>query len=139
MAATVANNSRRMRYQFSIVQDCLRAEMVGRETVEETQDFIAAVADEARKRNASRILICVRRSRPIFRVEQYRISEQFRVLGANPSVRVALVADTDEIRAAHGYIEVLAAQNGANVRAFRDEPPAIDWLKAPQLQSQEKR
>ena len=128
-----------MRYQFSIVQDCLKAEMVGRETVEETQDFIAAVADEARKHSASRIMICVRRSRPIFRVEQYRISEQFRVLGANPALRVALVADTDEIRAAHGYIEVLAHQHGANVRAFRDEPSAVEWLRAPTLQSQEKR
>jgi|SRR5690348_9869578 len=128
-----------MRYQFTLLQDCLRAEMIGRETVEETQDFIAAVADEARKNNASRILICVRRSRPIFRVEQYRISEQFRVLGANPAVRVALVADTDEIRAAHGYIEVLAKQHEANVRAFRDEPSAIEWLRAATLQSQEKR
>ena len=128
-----------MRYQFSIVQDCLRAEMVGRDTVEETQEFIAAVADEARKHGSSRILIFVRRSRPIFRVEQYRISEQFRALAANPAVRVALLADADEIRAAHGYIEVLAAQHGANVRAFRDEAAAIEWLKAPALQSQEKR
>ncbi len=117
-----------MRFELSIVQDCLRAEMVGRETVEETQEFIAAVADEARKHGSSRILICVRRSRPIFRVEQYRISEQFRAL-----------ADTDEIRAAHGYIELLARQHEANVRAFRDEAAAIDWLKAPTLQSQEKR
>ena len=128
-----------MRYHFSIVQDCLRAEMVGRDTVEETQEFIAAVADEARKHGSPRILIFVRRSRPIFRVEQYRISEQFRVLAANPAVHVALVADTDELRAAHGYIEVLAAQNGASVRAFRDEAGAIEWLRASMLQSQEKR
>lgn len=132
-----------MRYQFSIVQDCLRAEMIGRDTVEETQEFIAAVADEARRANSPRIAIVVRRSRPIFRVEQYRISEQFRVLAANPAVRVALLADTDELRAAHGYIEVLAAQHGANVRAFRDEPAAIEWLRARSLvqevQSQEKR
>ena len=128
-----------MRYQFSMVEDCLRAEMVGRDTVEETQDFIAAVADEARSRGAPRILIFVRRSRPIFRVEQYRISEQFRVLAANPAARVALLADTDELRAAHGYIEVLAGQNGAKVRAFRDEPAAIEWLRATELQSQEKR
>ena len=132
-----------MRYQFTIVQDCLRAEMIGRDTVEETQEFIAAVADEARKTSSSRILIFVRRSRPIFRVEQYRISDQFRALAANPAVRVALLADADELRAAHGYIEVLAQQQGANVRAFRDEPSAIEWLKAPSLaqsvQSQEKR
>jgi hypothetical protein len=128
-----------MQYRFSTVHDCLRAEMVGRETVEETQDFIAAAADEARKVALPRIVIVVRRSRPIFRVEQYRISEQFRLLAANPGVRVALVADTDELRAAHGYIEVLAGQHGANVRAFRDEVAAFDWLNAARLQSQEKR
>jgi hypothetical protein len=128
-----------MRYHFTVVHDCLRAEMVGRETVEETQDFIAAVADEARKRHTPRILVCVRRSRPIFRVEQYRISEQFRLLAANPGVRVALVADTDELRAAHGYIEVLAQQQGVGVRAFREEAAALDWLKEKELQSQEKR
>ncbi len=128
-----------MRYQFSMVQDCLRAEMVGRETIEETQEFIAAIAGEARQRRTPRILIWVRRSRPIFRVEQYRISEQFRALAANPGMRVALLGDTDELRAAHGYIEVLAAQYGASVRAFRDELSALEWLRAPALQSQEKR
>ena len=128
-----------MRYQFTRVHDCLRAEMVGRETVEETQDFIAAVADEARRAGTPRIVVCVRRSRPIFRVEQYRISEQFRLLAGNPGVRVALVADTDELRAAHGYIEVLARQQGVGVRAFRDEAAALEWLKAPELQSQDKR
>jgi hypothetical protein len=128
-----------MRYQFTRVHDGLRAEMVGRETVEETQDFIAAVADEARRAGMPRILICVRRSRPIFRVEQYRISEQFRLLAGNPGVRVALVADTDELRAAHGYIEMLARQHGVGVRAFRDEASALDWLKVRELQSQEKR
>ena len=128
-----------MRYQFSVVHDCLRAELFGRETVAETQEFIRAVTEEARKRNFARILVWVRRSRPIFKVEQYRISEHFKRLAANPAVRVALLCDSEEVRAAHEYIEVLARPHGANVRAFREEPSAIEWLKAPALQSQEKR
>jgi hypothetical protein len=128
-----------MRYEFSMVQDCLRAELIGRESVDETQEFIRAVAEEATKQRCPRILVYVRRSRPIFKVEQYRISEHFRQLVANPKVRVALLSDSEELRAAHEYIEVLARQQGANVRAFREEPPALEWLKAPVLQSQEKR
>ncbi len=128
-----------MHYRFSRVQDCLRAELIGRESVEETQEFIRAVSEEARKTNCPRILVWVRRSRPIFKVEQYRISEYFKQLAANREVRVALLGDSEEVRAAHEYIEVLARQHAANVRAFREEPPALEWLKAAQLQSQEKR
>ena len=54
-------------------------------------------------------------------------------------MRVALLADAEELRAAHEYIEVLARQQGANVRAFRDEAQALEWLRAGVLQSQEKR
>ena len=128
-----------MRYQFSVVQDCLKAELVGRESVAETQDFIRAITAEAQKLKLSRLLVWVRRSRPIFKVEQYRISEHFKTLAANPEVRVALLADSDDVRAAHEYIEVLARPHGANVRAFRDEASALEWLKQPALQSQEKR
>jgi len=117
-----------MRYKFTMIHDCLRAELVGRESVDETQEFIRAVAAEAQKTRCPRILVWVRRSRPIFKVEQYRISEYFKQLAANP-----------EVRAAHEYIEVLARQQGANVRAFREELPALEWLKVPALQSQEKR
>ena len=114
-------------------------ELVGRESVDETQEFIRAVAAEAQKTRCPRILVWVRRSRPIFKVEQYRISEYFKQLAANREVRVALLADSEELLAAHEYIEVLARQQGANVRAFRDEPLAFEWLRAGQLQSQEKR
>ena len=76
----------------------------------------------------------MRSSRPIFKVEQYRISEHFKQLAANKALRVALLADSDEVRASHQYIEVLASQQGAQVRAFRDEARALAWLRA---QSQE--
>ena len=95
--------------------------------------------EEATRQRCPRMLVWVRRSRPIFKVEQYRISEHFKQVAANQEVRVALLADTEELRAAHEYIEVLARQQGANVRAFRDEPTALEWLRAGVLQSQEKR
>jgi hypothetical protein len=123
-----------MHFTFDNSPQCLRATLYGRNTVEETLQFIEALAAEARKHAASRFLICVRNSRPIFKVEQYKVSELFRQLAGNKGVRVALLADSDEVRASHQYIEVLASQQGAQVRAFREESRALNWLAA---QSQE--
>src|SRR5687768_1196931 len=117
-----------MHFTFELAQDHLRAELFGRQTVEETLEFVAALVAEARKHSARRILIWVRTSRPIFRVEQYKLSDQFKQLAGQKDVRVALLADSDEVRASHQYVEVLAAQQNAQVRAFRDEGRALHWL-----------
>jgi hypothetical protein len=123
-----------MHFTFKQAQGYLRAELFGRQTVEQTLEFAQALSAEARKLAANRILIWVRNSRPIFKLERYSISEKFRQLANNRQLRVALLADSDEVRASHQYIEVLASQQGAPVRAFRDEARALDWLAA---QSQE--
>jgi hypothetical protein len=120
-----------MHYRFTLRDDYLHAELVGRETVEETISFMRALAAEALKTRCTRVLLCVRRSRSIFTVEKYRISSYLRQLAAVPEARVALVGDSSEMHAAHQYIEVLARQQNAGVRAFRDEAPARDWLSIP--------
>lgn len=123
-----------MHYTFEHAQDHLRAELFGRQTLEETQQFVAALVTEARKHAAARILVWVRNSRPIFKVEPHKLAEQFRSLARRKALRVALLADSEEVRASHQYLEVLAGQQGAPLRAFRDEPRALAWLLA---QSQE--
>ena len=126
-----------MHYTFEQAQDYLRAELFGRQTVEETLKFVEALAAEARKSSATRFVVWVRNSRPIFKVEQVRVSDSFKQLAVR-NVRVALLADSEEVRASHQYLEVLAAQQGAKVRAFRDEARALSWLRsAPPAQSQE--
>jgi hypothetical protein len=120
-----------MRYRFTLREDCLRAELVGRESVAETVDFIRALVAEAEKARCARVMVSVRRSRPIFTVEKYSISAYLRQLAAVPEARVALVGDSSEVHAAHEYIEVLAKQQNANVRAFRDEARAREWLSIP--------
>ena len=129
-----------MHFTFQFAGDHLRAELYGRQTVEQTIEFVNALAAEARRHSATHLLVCVRNSRPIFKVERYKLSEHLRTLAANKALRVALLADSDEVRASHQYIEVLAAQQGAAVRAFRDEPRALAWLRslsAERRQSQE--
>ena len=120
-----------MRYRFTLRDDCLRAEMIGRESVDETIEFIRALAAEAEKRQCARVMVQVRRSRPIFTVEKYRISAYLKQLAAFPQARVALLSDASEVHAAHEYIQVLAKQQNANVRAFRDEAEALAWLSVP--------
>src|SRR3954470_11140105 len=118
-----------MRYSFSLIRECLRGELLERETVAQTEEFIRALAAEAEKVRCARLLISVRNSRPIFQVGQYRISEYFARVISNPKVRVALLADSRELRAAHEYIELLARQRSANIRSFLRENDAIGWLR----------
>ena len=126
-----------MHYTFEQTRDHLRAELFGRQTVEETLKFVEALAAEARKSSATRFMVWVRNSRPIFKVEQVRVSDSFKQLAVR-DVRVALLADSEEVRASHQYLEVLAAQQGAKVRAFRDEARALSWLRSvASAQSQE--
>lgn len=81
-----------MHYTFEHEQGVLRANLFGRKTVEETIQFIDALAAQARKHAATRVLIWVRNSRPIFKVEQCKISEHFKQLAENKALRVALLA-----------------------------------------------
>jgi hypothetical protein len=119
-----------MRFAITALQDHLRAELFDRETVGETREFLAALGEEALRQGSPRILICVNVSRPIFKVEDYQASYYMKELAARPTARVALVSNRHDIRAAHEYIEVLARQQGANVRSFADEAKALRWLRS---------
>ena len=118
--------------------DVLRAELADRETVQQTRDFLEALTQAALQHQATRILIHVRSSVPIFRVEEYKASTYLRELAQRPLVKVALVAPRADVRNAHQYIELLAKQQGANLRSFADDAAALAWLQTAD-QSQEKR
>jgi len=119
-----------MRFTVVAHRDHLRAELLERESAEETREFLKVLAERTLKRGSSRILICVNGSRPIFKVENYHASSYLKKLAACPTVRVALVSSSDEIRATHEYIEVLARQQGANARSFANEAQALRWLRS---------
>ena len=106
----------------------LRAELSRRETAEEMHEFIRALKSEIQKSGCSLTLIRVVHSRPIFKAEHYAGLTR---LAANPGIRIALVAHTEELRASHHYVELLTRQQGANVRGFNDEASALEWLKQP--------
>jgi len=119
-----------MRFTIVPLQDYLRADLFERETVEETRKFLAALGEEALRWGSTRVLVCVSSSRPIFKVGDYHAASYLKELAARPASKVALVSKHHDIRAAHEYIEVLARQQGANLRSFADEATALRWLKS---------
>ena len=111
------------------VDNYLRADVYGRETAEETRRFLQAVAGEAQKSGVDRVLISVHSSRPIFRVQQYGLSEFLETVASRPAHRIALVADSFEGRLAQQYAVRIARARGLNVRSFSSEEAAAAWLQ----------
>lgn len=108
--------------------DHIRAEISDRQNALETREFLAAVSAAAQAHRCGRVLVVVTDSRPLFKVEEYGISEYFRAIAAGRENKVALLSDAPDVRASHEYIALLASQHGAQVRSFGNEPEAVNWL-----------
>lgn len=119
-----------MLYKISIEPSYLKADLFNRETVEETQEFLAIVATSALQHQRTRILISVHSSSALFAVERSGFLARFREVGVDPSHKIALVADTEEMGYSHQYIEQLGRQQGLNVRNFRDERAGLAWFES---------
>jgi hypothetical protein len=103
------------------------AQLSGRDSAQEMRTFLLAVHEACGRHECPRILMSIRASRVFFRPEDYGLSGYANQL-ATPACQVALVGDTPELNAAHEYIELVARQQGLNVRAFRDDAAAARWL-----------
>lgn len=116
-----------MRYSIEARPDYLHARVSGRESAAEMREFLLAVHAACGRHGIARVLMSIRASRAVFRAEDYGLSGYANQL-ATPACRMALTADTPELHAAHEYIEIVARQQGLDVRAFRDESAAVRWL-----------
>src|SRR5260221_7571721 len=119
-----------MLYKITIEPDYLRAELFNRETMGQTREFLQLIADAAMKHRQSRVLISVRSSNPVFTVERSGFLAYFRKLSADPSHKIALLGDSEELGISHQYIELIARQQGVRVQSFRDEAAALQWFNA---------
>ena len=119
-----------MRYTIEAREGFLRGEIVERETPQETREFGEALHAAMRDKGVARLLVVVRSSLPIFRVEEYQLSEFLGRMAAIPGAKVAVVSDSRELAAAHEYVQLIATQRGMPLRAFTSEPAALDWLLA---------
>ena len=117
-----------MKYSIEAREGHLHAVLYERDTAEQMREFQLAVHAACQQYAQPRILISVRRSRAMFKPEDYGLNSYVGEL-VTPACQVALVGDTDDLNAANEYIELVARQQGINVRAFRDERSALRWLE----------
>ena len=127
-----------MGYRIALDRGVLRAELFGRESVEETKTFFEAVLRASRESRCPRILISVCSSTPVFQLERHGLIEYFREL-ADTSRRIALLGDSRDLRLSHEYVEVIAGQHGLNVRSFPDEAAAHRWFEDPRRERERRR
>src|SRR5438034_4319113 len=127
-----------MGYRITLDRGVLRAELFGRETIEETKTFFQAVLKASRESRCPRILISVCSSKPVFQLERHGLIEYFREL-ADKSRRIALLGDSRDLRLSHEYVEVIAGQHGLNVRSFPDEAAAHRWFEDPRRERERRR
>jgi hypothetical protein len=116
-----------MRFEIEPREGYLQAAVYGRDTAEEMREFLLAVHAACRQHDLPKVLMLVRQSRAVFKPEDYGLSSYVREL-VTPECQIAVVGDTDEVNTANEYIEMVARQQGLNVRAFRREPAALRWL-----------
>jgi hypothetical protein len=124
--APVREHRPAMSFRIILEPEFLRAELTHRETVDETRQFLRAVVRNCAR--CPRVLISVRASHPLFRVERDGLVEFLREIAQAPQHRIALVADAPDLQASHEYLELIARQRGVCVRSFRTEPEALQWF-----------
>lgn len=120
-----------MQIGFTLRDGVLLADIRNRETAEETRQLADAVFAEIARSGARKILLHIRDSRTIFKVEDYGLSGILDRIAAAPGMRVAAVAKEPTLHSAHQYIELIARQRSVAYRAFRSEAEALDWLGSP--------
>ncbi|HUQ26434.1 MAG TPA: hypothetical protein VM140_12255 [Burkholderiales bacterium] len=117
-----------MRYKVQPREGYLLAEMVERETSEETAEFVRALVAGIAEHKAVRVLISVQNSRPIYKVEGWGLSGAIETLKAIEGFRVAFIADSAEMAMAQQYIALLLSQRGILTRNCESAADAVAWL-----------
>ena len=117
-----------MKYWITAERGHIKARLFGRETVEESLEFIRSVVSENERLKLGTILLDLRSSRPLFHFEHHGFLDEFKKLAADPSCRIALLGDTVDLRLSNDYLTLLGRQQGLNVRSFRNEVAALKWL-----------
>jgi hypothetical protein len=109
----------------------LKAEMLERDTAAETRAFVDAILEALRSSGGLRLLISIRHSRPVFKVQQWDLSGALAQVASLPGLKVAFISDTREIGMSQEYISLIATQRGLEFRPFGAEPEAVAWLLEP--------
>lgn len=116
-----------MSYAINVENDCIRAELAGRHTTEQTKDLLRAIAVFGVTHSSFLIRVC--HSTPLLATDPLGLVEYLITAGCAPSHRFALVADNHHVQAAHDKVERIAREHSLNLRSFRTESEARQWLR----------
>lgn len=117
-----------MKYRIESRAGYIRAEMRERESAEETQQFVDAILAALLSESFHRVLISIRESRAIFKVQDWNLSGALQQVMRLSDLKVAFVSDSAAVALSQDYIALLARQRGLAFQAFRFEDEAIAWL-----------
>jgi hypothetical protein len=117
-----------VQYKIERCAGYIKAEMIERDTAEETSEFVNAILDALRSHGVFKVLISLRSSRPVFKVDEWNLSGALEKVMGLPGLKVAFIADTKELSMSQEYIALLAQQRGLAFRTFGAEKPAVAWL-----------
>ena len=118
-----------MNYRISTESGFLRADLLERETADETRTFLQAVVLATVNHRCSRVLVHVRLSKPLFTVERHGVLRTLQRIASDPTHKIALLGDTLELGMSHDYVSLLGRQQGICLRSFQSEAEAVAWLK----------
>lgn len=91
----------------------------------------AAIVEALRKQGERRLIVSTRQSRPVFKVEDWKLSAALDQVMSIPGLKVAFVSDTRELAMSQDYIALLGRQRGLEFQAFgAEEGAAVAWLTA---------
>lgn len=98
--------------------------------IEDARDVLQRIIDVINSSYHRRLLIAVRQSEAIFNVADYGLLDAITRLAGVPGLKIALVADSDELLVSYRYIETLAGERNLAAKAFPSEGEALGWLLA---------
>ena len=104
--------------------------VANRQGIPDAKDALQRIIEAIERAPDRRILIAVRESEAIFNVADYGLLDAVTRLAGIPGLKIALIADTDQLLLSYRYVEAVAAQRLLAARAFRSEPEALGWLLA---------
>jgi len=118
-----------MEYQISTENGFIKAELLERETADETRRFLQSVVLASVNHRCSRVLVSVRLSKPLFTIERNGVLRTLKRIASDPTHKIALLGDTVELGMSHDYVSLLGRQQGICLRSFHREAEAVEWLK----------
>ncbi|MDY6824365.1 MAG: STAS/SEC14 domain-containing protein [Thermodesulfobacteriota bacterium] len=98
-------------------------------TAEEARIFTMDAENLSREKGIKRFLFDMRRGRnasSIFRNYEYAYNDMHE-MGVTRSARSAMLVGPED--KSHDFVETVCQNAGYNVRLFRDEQEAIEWLR----------